>query len=270
MKRYFLTIAAAFLVSPLALANVELAKIGAKSITEADLRKALEGMPEGPRQQFNTDENVRGRVLNSIVVEELLVQEAEKGGVTRDKEFQAALERSRRQLLMQRYMQRTVQPQMTDANVKAFFDKNRTRYSQDEVKAHHVLVQTEAEAREVLQKARAGEDIEVLAKKFSKDPSVSQNMGDLGFFTRDRMLPAFSEAAFKLKKGEISNPVQTVFGWHVIKLSDRKDGKPVKFEDVKERVRSDLQSDSIDKLISGLKQSNKVSVFEDRLKGVKL
>jgi peptidyl-prolyl cis-trans isomerase C len=269
MKRISMLAAAlAVLVANSAMA-VELAKIGNKSLTDADMKAMLGNVPEGQKQQLNTDADVRTRMLDNMVVEELFVQEAEKTGISKDKEFQTALDRARRQLLTQRYLQKTVQPKITDANMKAFFEKNKARYSQDEVRASHVLVKSEAEAKEVYEKAKGGEDFEVLAKKYSKDPSAAQNMGDLGFFTRARMVPQFSEAAFNMKKGEISQPVKTLFGFHIIKVVDKREGKPVKFEDVKDQVRGDLQNETINELIASLKKSNKVQVFEDRAKGLK-
>lgn len=259
----------AVLVATPAFAAVELAKIGNKSVTDQDMKAMLGNIPEGQKQQLNSDAEIRVRMLDNMVVEELIVQEAEKTGISKDKEFQTSLDRARRQLLSQRFIQRNVQPKITDANMKAFFDKNKARYSQDEVRASHVLLKTEEEAKEVYTKAKAGEDFEVLAKKYSKDPSVAQNMGDLGYFTRARMVPQFSDAAFSMKAGEISQPVKTLFGYHVIKVVDKREGKPVKFDEIKDQIRGDLQNESINDLIAGLKKSNNVKVFEDRVKTVK-
>jgi peptidyl-prolyl cis-trans isomerase C len=270
MKRNSLLAATlAVLVATPAFAAVELAKIGNKSLTDQDMKSMLGNVPEGQKQQLNSDPEIRGRMLDNMVVEELFVQEAEKTGVSKDKEFQSALDRARRQLLTQRYLQKTVQPKITDANLKTFFDKNKARYSQDEVRAYHVLTKTEEEANEVYNKAKAGEDFEVLAKKYSKDPSAAQNMGDLGFFTRARMVPQFSEAAFNMKPGEISKPVKTLFGYHVIKVVEKREGKPVKFDEIKDQIRGDLQNESINDLIASLKKSNNVKVFEDRVKTLK-
>lgn len=260
---------AAFGLGGSAFAAIELAKIGTKSITDSDVKGLLGNIPEGQKQQINNDAATKVRVVDNIVVEELFVMEAEKSGVSKDKEFQQTLERVRRQLLAQKYLQKSVQPKLSDSNVKSFFDKNKTKYSQDEVHAFHVLLKTEAEAKEVYTKAKAGEDFEVLAKKYSKDPSAAQNMGDLGFFTRSRMVPQFADAAFGMKAGEISQPVQTPFGFHVIKVVEKKEGKPVKFDEVKEQVREDLKNESTNELIASLKKANKVTVFEDKVKTVK-
>jgi len=270
MKRnHFFALALASLVSSPAFAAVELAKIGAKSITDADVKNVMGNIPEAQKQQINNDADVKARMVDNMVVEELFVMEAEKTGISKDKEFQTALDRARRQLLTQRYLQRSVQPKITDANMRKFFDKNKNRYSQDEVRASHVLLKSEAEAKEVYEKAKAGEDFEVLAKKYSKDPSVAQNMGDLGFFTRSRMVPQFADAAFSMKPGEISQPVKSPFGYHVIKMVEKKEGKPVKFDDVKDQVRGDFQNESINELIATLKKNNKVTIFEEKVKTLK-
>ncbi|MGZ3711092.1 MAG: peptidylprolyl isomerase [Bdellovibrionota bacterium] len=248
---------------------VELAKIGSKALTDADVKSLVGAIPEGQKQQINGDVNIKSRMVENLIAEELFVQEGEKTGLAKDKEFQTALERARRQLLANRYLQKNIMPKITDANIRQFFDKNKLRYNQDEVHAFHVLLKTEDEAKEVYTKAKAGEDFEVLAKKYSKDPTSAQNMGDLGFMTRSRMPPQFSEAAFSMKAGEISQPVKTPFGYHIIKMVEKREGKPVKFEDVKDQVRADFQGESINDLIASLKKSNKVVVYEDKVKSMK-
>jgi peptidyl-prolyl cis-trans isomerase C len=270
MKRYqFFALALLAITSTSAYAAVELAKIGNKTLTDVDMKNLMGAIPDGQKQQINTDDEIKVRMVDNMVTEELFVIEAEKTGVSKDKEFQIALDRARRQLLTQRYLQRTVQPKITDANMRTFFDKNKTRYSQDEVRAYHVLTKTEAEAKEVYTKAKAGEDFEVLAKKFSKDPSAAQNMGDLGFFTRSRMVPQFADAAFNMKPGEISQPVKSPFGFHVIKMVEKKAGKAVSFDDVKDQIRGDLQNESINELIASLKKTNKVTIYDDKVKTLK-
>ncbi len=250
-------------------AAVELAKIGSKSITDSDLKAVVGPVSDGQKAQINGDPEIKSRMVDNLVVEELFVQEAEKTGVTKDKEFIAGLERARRQLLAQRYLQKSVQPKITDANVKKYFDSNKAKYAQDEVHAQHILLKEEAQAKEVLDKAKKGDDFETLAKKYSTDPSAAQNGGDLGFFTRSRMVPQFADKAFAMKKGEISSPVKSPFGWHVIKVLDKRDGKPVKFDEIKEEVKRDYQNESINDLIASLKKSNKVTVFEDKVKALK-
>lgn len=252
-----------------AFAATEIAKVGNKSITDTDVKEILGNIPPAQRQQLDSDNDAKARIVENVIVEQLFVQEAEKTGISKDKEFVQALDRARRQLLAQRFLQKTIQPKIADeSNLKKFFEKNKGRYSQDEVHAFHVLVKSEADANEVYGKAIKGEDFQVLAKKYSKDPSAAQNMGDLGFFTRSRMVPAFADAAFSMQKGEISKPVKSPFGWHVIKVVDKRAGKSVGYSDVKDQVRTDYQQDSITQLIASLKKENKVTINEDKVKSL--
>lgn len=264
-----LTVIAIFLaLSANVFASVEVAKVGSKVITDQDIKDTLGDLPDSQKKQLNKEPDSKARIVENIVVEEVLVQEAEASGIAKDKEFVSALERARRQLLSQKYIQKTMQPKVNETNMKAFFDKNKLKYSQDEVKASHILVNSERDANELLEKIKKGEDFDTLAKKHSKDPSAAQNNGDLGFFTRSRMVPEFAEAAFSMKKGEVKGPVKTQFGFHIIKVVDTRAGKPVKFEDVKDQVRSDYGSDTYKNLIDGLKKSKNVSINEKNAKSI--
>jgi peptidyl-prolyl cis-trans isomerase C len=269
MKRIIVSIFLSLGLTVSAFAALEVAKVGSRTITDADVKEVLGNLPDAQRQQLNKEPESKARIVENIVVEEVLVQEAEKSGINKDKEFTTALERARRQLLSQRYIQKNLQPKVTDANMKTFFDSNKKRYSQDEVKASHILLATEAEAKEVLEKVNKGEDFAVLAKKHSKDPSAAQNNGDLGFFTRSRMVPEFAEAAFAADKGKVVGPIKTQFGFHIIKVIDKKEGKAVNFADVKDQVKSDFQSDTYKGLIEGLKKSKNVSINAGNVKEIK-
>ena len=253
-----------------AFAAVELAKVGPKTITDDDLKHLMSALPPAAKQQFNQNADSKVRLIENLVIEELFVQEGQKAGITNDKEFQQAAERARRQLLAQRFLQKSVEPKMTEANYQKYFTANKLRYSNDEVHAEHVLVKTDAEAKEVYDKAVKGEDFQVLAKKYSKDPSAAQNQGDLGYFKRSRMPEEFANAAFSLKKGEISKPVKTNFGFHIIKLVDKREGKDPKFADIKEQVQEDFRNDSVKQLIDKLKKDQKVSVNEDKVRKLSL
>jgi foldase protein PrsA len=123
---------------------------------------------------------------------------------------------------------------VSDKEVNDLYEKE---FKVSEVKASHILVEDEATAKDVLAKVKAGEDFAELAKKYSTDPGSKEKGGDLGFFTRGQMVPTFEEAAFSLKKGEISDPVQSQHGFHIIKVEDQ---KTVPFEDVEYAVRKEL------------------------------
>lgn len=123
---------------------------------------------------------------------------------------------------------------VSDKELNELYEKE---FKVSEVKASHILVEDEETAKDVLAKLKAGEDFAALAKKYSTDPGSKDKGGELGFFSRGKMLPPFEEAAFSMKKGELSDPVQTQFGWHIIKVEDL---KTVAYEDVEYIVRKEL------------------------------
>ena len=146
---------------------------------------------------------------------------------------------------------------------KKFYEKNKNRYSTDMVHAQHILVATEEQAREMLKKAKApGADFQELAEKNSKDPSAKNNRGDLGFFGRDRMVPEFTEPAFKASEGEIIGPVKTGYGYHVIKIIKKKFGKVMDFADVELKAQNDLRQELAQSFVGKLRKDAKVEFID--------
>jgi peptidyl-prolyl cis-trans isomerase C len=171
----------------------------------------------------------------------------------------------------------TKEPPPTDAQVREFYDKNPDKFKQDEaIRASHILFRVPEnadaatkktaldQAQSVLQQARAGADFAELAKKYSADGSAQQG-GDLNFFTRGQMVPAFDQAAFALKPGEISGVVTTQFGYHIIKLTERRPASTVPFEQVSERIKEYLidqqKQQKGQAFIDSLKQKAKIEVL---------
>ena len=169
-------------------------------------------------------------------------------------------------------------PEVTDDQAKTFYDSNIQEFEQPEtVKASHILFmvdpdasadvvkQKEAAAAKAAERAAAGEDFTKLAKELSEEPGASESGGDLGFFPKDRMVPEFAEVAFAQKVGDISKPVKSQFGWHVIKVTDKKAAGTVPFDQVKEQVVSYLKStnqrEAVQAVLNKLKESAKIETF---------
>lgn len=130
---------------------------------------------------------------------------------------------------------------ITDEEIKAYFDENKAQLDQPEsVEASHILVEDEATAKEVAQKIADGDDFAALAKEYSTDASNAEKGGELGFFPRGKMVPEFDEAAFSMKPDTISDPIKTDFGYHIIKLTDKKEAKEAVLEDHKEDIKEGL------------------------------
>ena len=127
---------------------------------------------------------------------------------------------------------------ISEEEMKDYFETNKEMFNQEEeVKARHILVETEGEANEVLEKLNAGEDFSELAKEYSLDKGSKESGGELGFFGRGRMVKEFEDAAFALKTDEISEPIKSSYGYHIIQVLDKKEAKEAKYEDNKDKVK---------------------------------
>jgi parvulin-like peptidyl-prolyl isomerase len=167
--------------------------------------------------------------------------------------------------------------EVTDAEAEAFYKKNPDKFEKPEqVRASHILVSVPADAKPevVVEKQKAaqalydrvkkGEPFDKLAAELSEDPSAKQNSGDLDYFTRERMVPEFSEVAFKMNKDEISEPVRSQFGYHVIKVTDRKPAATVTLEEAKPKLVAFLKQQKrqgeIEKVIRGIREQADVKI----------
>ena len=228
------------LVGPAAEAqDTVVAKVNGKTITENDMKLAeteigndLGSLPEGTKR----------RVLVEFLIEnQLFADAAESQKLGSGAGFEERLQYWRRRALRDAYFDKAVKDAVNDADARKFFDSQAgAAKPQDEVSARHILVESKDKARDLFEKIAHGSDFAKLAKENSKDPGSKDQGGALGYFKRGQMVPQFEEAAFKLKKGEVSEPFETQFGWHIIKVDDRRQGAAPAFEAVKDRVRAHM------------------------------
>ena len=141
---------------------------------------------------------------------------------------------------------------------KVYDDATKHMAAKRKCSARHILVETEDEAKAVLADLKKGGDFAAIAKEKSKDPGAKEQGGDLGFFTKDQMVPEFAEAAFKLDKGQLSDPVKTQFGWHVIQVEDKRKKQPPDFEQVKDQIETFVQRKAQAELIQKLRADAKI------------
>jgi hypothetical protein len=166
----------------------------------------------------------------------LVAKAAEAKKMADSNEFKQKLAYARTKLLMETYLQSEAKAAVTDAELHKVYDEAIGQMkAEPEVHARHILVETEDEAKAVAAELKKGADFADLAKQKSKDPGASDG-GDLGWFTKDQMVPEFSEVAFKLDKGQLSDPVKSQFGWHVIKVEDKRMRQPPEFEKVRDQL----------------------------------
>ena len=156
-------------------------------------------------------------------------------------------------------------PEPADEACRRYYAAHKQEYRIGErVRARHILVPTETEAKTILAEVKKGTDFAELAKQKSKDPGAAAEGGDLGYFSKEQMVPEFSEAAFKLEKGQVSEPVKSQFGWHIIKVEDKR-SKPVpEFEKVKDQVETYVMRKSQGEFIAKLRESAKIERLDKK------
>lgn len=205
-------------------------------------------------------------VVDYLVERHLLAQLAVKEGIADTDEYKRRLALYQAKALRDAYLFQKIRPQVTDEEIKAAYDEEAAKLSQTErVRARHILVGSEKEAKDILARIEKGEKFEDLAKQYSLDGSKDYG-GDLGYFTAPEMVPEFSKAAFALKVGELSPPVKTDFGWHIIRLEDRKMGAAQPLDQVKPAIRSVLLSKKLQLVIAQLRDSSVIEFVDEDLK----
>lgn len=247
------------------------AKIGETVITQEDFDREFQALPPYAQAMFEGEEG-KQRFLEEMVKKELLYQEAIKKGLENDAEYQKRLEEFKKLTLISALFEKEVLEKSTvsDQEITDFFESHQSEFSAPhEIRASHILVKTEEEARQVLQRLAEGERFSGVAKAVSVDKASAVKGGDLGYFSRGQMVPEFEHAAFHLNAGEVSDPVKTPFGYHIIKVVDVKRGPAVEFEKVKDmivqKITSDKQKTVFDTYIADIKKKYEVTINADSL-----
>ena len=224
--------------------NKVLAVVGGKAITEADVQRTL--MNLGQRaQQYNNPQGKQA-ILEQLINKELIFMDAKKNLLEMDAEYKAELEKLKKELLSNFYVEKFLRDvKVEDEDIKKYFEEHKEEFvSQETVSASHILVETEEKAKDILSKIESGEmTFEDAAKAFSTCPS-SQRGGDLGEFGKGQMVPEFDKACFEMEVGELRGPVQTQFGFHLIRLDKKNEAKPVTLEDVKDELSQHLLAEA--------------------------
>lgn len=249
-----------------------LAKIDNTSITQADFDREFQSLPDYAQQMF-TDAAGKEKFLNEIINKELLYKEALKKGYDKGDAFTRKLEEFKKLSLVSELFEKEImaKAKVSDQDIKDYYEKNKGDFViAKEIRASHILVKTEEEAQKVLARLKQGDKFEAVAKEVSVDTASAKNGGDLGFFKKGQMVPEFERAAAMLKVGETSSsPVKTQFGFHIIKVTDKKVGEAVEFDKVKDMIAQKLsgerQKEAFDKYIADLRNTHKVEINKEAL-----
>ncbi|MGE0767675.1 MAG: peptidylprolyl isomerase [Hyphomicrobiaceae bacterium] len=241
------------------------AKVDGRVITEADVRLAE---AEIGNDLGTLPPDKRRRVLVEYLIETVLfAQAAEKQHLGSGQRFDERRRYWDRRAMRDSYFDHSVKGSVSEADAKKFYDTQvAATPAQEEVRARHILVESEDKAKELYEKIAHGAEFTQLAKQFSKDPGSKDDGGDLGYFTRGRMVPQFEEAAFKLDKGEVSLPVQSQFGWHLIKVEDKRQRGAPPFDRIKDRIIATLVHRRAQEIGQSLRQAAKVEFVDPALK----
>ena len=199
--------------------------------------------------------------LDDLVVTELAIQQAKKEGVDKRDEVQKQIKEAAKKILLQTWTREKSEGlKVSDDEIKAAYDKQMKGQATEEFKARHILVKEEAEAKAIIKELADGGDFEKLAKDKSTGPSGPKG-GDLGWFKPQTMVPPFSKAVQAMKKGDVSKePVKTSFGWHVIKLEDKRAAKLPDLEALKPQIKRVLVQSKMMEYIDSLKESADVTI----------
>lgn len=234
-------------------AATPLATVGAKTITLGDLIRARQGLNQ--QVQSLPDATIFEGMLEEMIRREMFAEAALLEGLENDPEVAKLIADARRALLSSAYVERLLQPAITEEAIRARYQAEIADLPQEEeVRARHILVETEEAAIALKAELDGGADFVEQAKAKSTGPS-GPNGGDLGYFKKGDMVPPFAEAAFALQPGEISAPVQTNFGWHVIKLEDRRMTPPPSFEQMAPQLSRLVAQEIADKAVADLSGS---------------
>lgn len=236
-----------WLALSLAFASEPLATVDGVPITPADVAALLESIDPAARAQIDEE-----RVVDELVVRQLLSVEADKRKLAESAEGKAAVARATREALSSVLLQQVLAERLNDAAVARYYEENVLRFHREEVHARHLLVRTEDEARKLLGALRGGADFTKLAAEHSLDPGSAETGGDLGWFPADAMVEPFAQAAFAAQPGEIAGPVQTQYGWHLIEVLGKRDRIPL--EEAAAGIRAELQPRILQDYVDELKR----------------
>jgi peptidyl-prolyl cis-trans isomerase C len=241
----------------IAIVNGHEIRVSEVQMATDDIIGQLPDMPPKLRYPF---------VVEYLIERHLLAQYAVKEGIAETDEYKRRLALYQAKALRDAYFFQKIRPMVTEEEIKKVYDEEAAKLQQTErVRARMILVASEKEAQDVEKMLADGQKFEDLAKKYSLDGSKDYG-GDLGYFTAAEMVPEFSKAVFALKVGETSQPVKTDFGWHIIRLEDKKQGAAQPYDQVKQAIRNVLLRQKVGEVMAKIREASKVEILDDDLK----
>lgn len=250
-----------------------LVSIDNDTITLDEFNKELDKIPMNMKMLVATQSGKK-TYLDRFIMKKLLLREAAKNNIENEKDFQNRLADIKDQLLIESLLKKKIaaDSQLTDDDLKKYYDANKEKFKKEkEINTRHILLKTDEEAKQVMERLQKGEDFVELAKKYSIDPNAKTSGGEIGFHPKGTLLPEYEAAAFKLTKvGQVTGPIKSQFGYHIIRLEGAKSPSYVPFDEVKDFIRQQLiqdkQKELLEKYIEDLKKAAKITINEELLK----
>ncbi len=245
-------------------ADPVVATVDGHRILLSELLVIYRGLPQ--RVQQVPFEQIYRPLLEHAIGMRLMSSEGRKQQMQNNEEVKKRLAQLEDQLVYQAYVEKVINEKATEARLKEAYDKfTKEHKGEEEARASHILVKSEQEAREIIARIEKGEDFAKLAKEKSTDPSKAQNAGDIGFFSREQMVKEFADAAFAMKPGEVTKtPVKTQFGWHVIKIAEKRVKPAPAYDEVKDQLKQEIGQTIAQAEINRLKDGAKIDRFDDK------
>jgi peptidyl-prolyl cis-trans isomerase C len=241
------------------------ATVNGRAITEADL--AFADSEIGSDFGSLPAETKRRYLVEFLIETNLFAAAAETDKLASGENFDKRVAYMKQRAARQAYFDAKVKGGVSEAAAKGFYDDQvKMLKTEEEVQARHILVGSEEQAKDLADKIAKGGDFAALAKENSVDAGSKENGGMLGFFGKGQMVPQFEQAAFGLEKGAVSKPVQSQFGWHIIKVEDKRQKPPPSFDQVKDQIMGSLMKSQAQTVLAGLRKSATVEYLDDAMK----
>jgi len=232
-----------------------LVTVNGNPITQGMVDTMIQQMPDRMRKQMEATGQL-GQLQEQLVIGEILYREAIKQELHQQTEVKSTIALATRSALAQALLDKVVKERTTETAVKGYYDDHKVQFARPQVSASHILVKEEALIKEIAGKLGAGGDFAALASEHSMDPGSKTNGGSLGWFKKTDMVGPFAEAAFAADKGTVTDPVQTRFGWHIIKVDDKRDEIPL--EEVRDQIEQSMSQDLLQTYIDEIKAGAKI------------
>jgi parvulin-like peptidyl-prolyl isomerase len=260
MKKFALALLSASLLSTMAFADEDkvLATFKGGQVKESQVltqfKAALDMQPNTKGKKFSELEpNLQEALVKSYVNMQLLLDEAKSQGIESSKEFQEKMNNVKSQMLQQEVIEKFIKSAVTDKMIEEEYNKMAATYKgKEEVKVSHILVDSEEKAKEVKKKLSKGAKFADLAKEYSKDEGTKVNGGELGYVMEGQLVPEFENKAFSMKVNEISDPVKTAFGWHIIKVMEKRPAQVPALDVAKPSLSNKLSREAVEKYFNDL------------------